>query len=76
MGQVTVYLDGDTEKRARKAAHSEGVSLSKYVASVLRAKTARTWPKQVLDLEGAWPDFPEIHELRRGALPDARREEQ
>jgi hypothetical protein len=29
MGQVTIYLNDDTEKRARKAARSEGVSLSK-----------------------------------------------
>jgi hypothetical protein len=75
MGQVTIYLDEDTEKLAKKAARSEGVSLSKWVASALRAKTATAWPKEVLDLEGAWPDFPEIHELRRGAAPDAQREE-
>jgi hypothetical protein len=65
MRQVTIYLDDDTEKRARTAARSEGVSLSKWIASALRAKTATAWPKEVLDLEGAWPDFPEIHQLRR-----------
>jgi len=75
MGQVTIYLDDDTEKRAKKAARSEGVSLSKWIALALRTKTATAWPKEVLDLEGAWPDFPELNELRRGALPDARREE-
>jgi hypothetical protein len=75
MGKLTIYLDEHTEKRARKAARLEGVSLSKWIASVLRAKTATAWPKEVLDLEGARPDFPEIQELRRGALPDARREE-
>lgn len=64
MGQVTIYLDDDTEKRARNAARSEGLSLSQWNASVLRAKTATAWPKQVLDLEGAWPDFPSIHQLR------------
>jgi hypothetical protein len=75
MGQVTIYLDDDTEKRAKRAARSEGVSLSKWIASALRARTATAWPKEVLDLEGAWPDFPEIRKLRGGALPDARREE-
>ena len=74
MGQVTIYLDEDTEKLAKKAARSEGVSLSKWIASVLRAKNPTAWPKELLDLEGAWPDFPEIHERRRRALPDARRE--
>jgi hypothetical protein len=59
MGKLTIYLDEHTENRARKAARSEGVSLSKWIASAL---------------PGAWPDFPEIHERRRRALPDARRE--
>lgn len=75
MGQVTIYLDEDTERRAKKAARSEGVSLSKWIALALRAKTATAWPKEVLDLEGAWPDFPELEELRRVAPADARREE-
>jgi hypothetical protein len=66
MGRVTIYLDDDTEKSAKKAAQSEGVSLSKWITSAVRAKTATAWPKQVLDLEGAWPDFPELRELRRG----------
>jgi hypothetical protein len=69
MGQVTIYLDDDTERRARKAARSEGVSLSKWIASALRAKTATAWPKEVLDLEGAWPDFPQIHQLRASKPP-------
>jgi hypothetical protein len=75
MPQVTIYLDQDTEKRARKAARSEGISLSKWIAETLREKTAGTWPKAVLDLAGAWPDFPRLDELRRPAPRDARREE-
>lgn len=75
MGRVTIYLDEYTEKRAKKAARSKGVSLSKWIASVLRPKAVTAWPKEVLDLEGPWPDFPEIHELRRGALPDAQRDD-
>jgi hypothetical protein len=74
MGQVTIYLDRDTEKHAKNAARSEGVSLSKWIASALRAKTATAWPKEVLELEGAWPDFPDIRKLRRGPLQDVRRE--
>ena len=74
MGQVTIYLDADTEKRAKRAARSEGVSLSKWIASALQTKTTAVWPKAVLELKGAWPDFPNIRKLRRGARPDARRE--
>jgi len=75
MGQVTIYLDDDTEKRVRKAAKAEGISLSKWITSALRAKTATAWPKEVLELEGAWPDFPEVDELRRAEMRDARREQ-
>jgi hypothetical protein len=75
MGKVTIYLDDNTENLAKKAARSQGVSLSKWIASALRAKTPIAWPKEVLELEGAWPDFPEIHELRRGVLHEPRREE-
>jgi hypothetical protein len=41
----------------------------------LRQKTQSAWPKSVLDLEGAWPDFPTLTELRRPRVKDARREE-
>jgi predicted transcriptional regulator len=74
MAQVTIYLDEDTEKRVKKAARSERVSLSKWIASALRQKTEATWPKAVLDLEGAWPDFPSLDQLRRAAPRDVRRE--
>jgi hypothetical protein len=74
MGQVTIYLDPATEKRARKAARSEGVSLSKWIASALRKQTDTAWPRAVLDLEGAWPDFPSLEQLRRKGSHDLRRE--
>jgi hypothetical protein len=75
MSQVTIYLDDDTRRRVRKAARAEGVSVSKWIASALRQKTQSAWPKSVLDIEGAWPDFPTLAELRRPRVKDARREE-
>jgi hypothetical protein len=74
MPQVTIYLDETTRKRVQKAARSEGVSLSKWIASTLREKTEAKWPRAVLDLEGAWPDFPTLDELRQTTPRDARRE--
>jgi hypothetical protein len=41
---------------------------------VIREKTATTWPQQVLDLAGSWPDFPLAEELRQGQKGDNRRE--
>jgi hypothetical protein len=74
MSQVTIYLDDDTEKRARAAADASGASLSKWISGVIREKTATTWPQQVLDLAGSWPDFPLAEELRQGQKVDNRRE--
>jgi hypothetical protein len=74
MPQVTIYLDEDTQKRVKKAARAEGVSLSKWIAASLREKTESTWPKAFLDLAGAFPDFPTLEELRREGRGDARRE--
>ena len=75
MPQVTIYLDEDTERRVKKAARAEGVSLSKWIAASLREKTESAWPKVFLDLAGAFPDFPTVEQLRRHSQGDARREE-
>jgi hypothetical protein len=74
MAQVTIYLDDDTEARARAAAESAGTSVSRWIAAVIREKTETTWPQAVLDLAGAWPDFPSAEELRQGQPADARRD--
>jgi len=65
MRRITIYLDDGTETLARKAARRERISLSKWIAAALRAKAGTVWPQEVLELEGAWPDFPEVQELRR-----------
>lgn len=74
MSQVTIYLDDDTEKRARVAAGASGDSLSKWISGVIREKTATTWPQHILDLAGSWPDFPLAEELRKGQKGNNRRE--
>ena len=74
MSQVTIYLDEDAELRARKAAESEGISLSKWIAGVVREKAVTSWPKDILALAGTWPDFPSAEELRSAQPDDAERE--
>jgi len=74
MPQLTIYLDENTEGRARAAAEADGVSLSKWVAGVIRKRTADDWPQEVLDLAGAWPDFPSVEELRTYQSEDVPRE--
>ena len=74
MGQVTLYLDRETEARVKAAAKAERKTLSRWVAEALRKQTAREWPASVLRLAGAWEDFPTAEEIRHGAGKDAKRE--
>jgi hypothetical protein len=74
MGQVTVYLDDDTETLMKKSAEAAGVSQSKWVASAIRAKASREWPESVLALAGTWKDFPTLEQIRGKSGKDARRE--
>jgi hypothetical protein len=73
MGQVTIYLDEQTEKKARAAARSEGVSLSKWVAKRIDRTAQREWPAFVRELAGAWPDLPEAGHLRKSKRKDLPR---
>ena len=74
MPQVTIYLDAATEEQARSAAEAKGIPLSRWISGVIRERTADSWPQEVLDLAGAWPDFPSLEELRKHQGGDAPRE--
>ncbi len=74
MAQVTLYLDEETKKRVRKAAKAAGMSQSRWLAELVRQRTAREWPAEVRELAGTWPDFPESDELRRSSGRDVQRE--
>jgi len=74
MGQVTIYLDEDTEKLMEAAANSAGISKSKWVAELIRAKASQDWPAFVRELAGAWTDIPTIEDIRSTHARDAKRE--
>jgi len=65
MGQVTIYLDSETEASARVAARAEGVPLSKWVAGRIQRRTSGEWPEAVRALAGAWPDLPSAEQIRK-----------
>jgi uncharacterized caspase-like protein len=73
MAQVTIYLDDQTEQKARAAARSRGVSLSKWIADRVREGALSDWPDYVRDLAGAWSDLPSAEELRKLKRRDAKR---
>ena len=75
MGQVTIYLDNETEDKLKKAAKAGHVSVSKWIAELIKEKTATEWPQDIVDLAGSWKDdFPSIEEIRSGMGSDSPRE--
>ncbi len=72
MGQVTLYMDDDTLGRMRQAAEAAGLSMSAWLARLVRERTRDEWPADVVALAGAWPDLPTAEELRSGPSDAAR----
>jgi hypothetical protein len=52
MGQVTIYIDDHTEKKMLNIIEKSGLSKSKWIAELIREKTATTWPEDVVRLAG------------------------
>ena len=73
MGQVTIYLDDETEKTVRAAAESDGVSLSKRIAQRIHKGARAEWPTIVRELAGARPDLPSAEQIRRPSSKDVTR---
>ena len=74
MAQVTLYVDKETAARLKKAAKQAGLSRSRWLAKLVRERTATEWPQAVKDLAGAWADLESAEGLRRRTGRDARRE--
>ena len=76
MGQVTIYLDNETEIKLKKAAKSSHLSVSKWVAKIIKEKMTTEWPQDVVKLAGSWKnDFPTIEEIRSSVGHDSPRKE-
>ena len=58
MPQITLYLDEETDAKARAAARAAGVSYSKWVGELIRSRTRDEWPETLRKLAGSRPDFP------------------
>jgi len=75
MGQVTIYLDQETERKLQAFLEGGNMSKSRWIASLIREKTAAEWPRSVARLAGAWQDFPDADELRSDIGSDSPREQ-
>jgi len=74
MAQITIYLDPQTESLVNAAVSQAGLSKSKWIAEAIRARAASEWPGAVAALPGAWPDFPDLADIRKSGARDRKRE--
>lgn len=74
MGQVTIYLDSETEKKLNAILRESKVSKSKYISELIRKNTVTSWPESVVRMAGAWNDVPEADAIRGALGQDVARE--
>ena len=74
MGQLTIYLDTETERKMQTMVKESGMSKSKWIANLIREKTTDEWPQNIKQLAGAWKDLPSADEIRKGMGQDPERE--
>lgn len=75
MAQVTIYLDDETAAQMREAAKQADLSMSAWLAQLVRQQTSDSWPDEVRNLAGAWSeDFPSAEQLRSTMGTDTARE--
>jgi hypothetical protein len=74
MANVTIYLPDEVEGRIRQAARAEGTNVSRWIAGRLAELVDQGPATELLRLAGAFPDFPDLGEIRRGYGSDAPRD--
>ncbi len=74
MGQVTIYLDSETEKKMSNVIKKTGISKSKWISDLIKQKMSSTWPENIIKLAGAWTDLPTAEDIRKNMAEDADRE--
>ena len=53
MGQITIYLDDETEQLVRRHVKKPGESTSKWIAEAVSKRVSDEWPPDVLALFGS-----------------------
>ena len=73
MGQVTIYLDAETEKKMNRIVQSSGVSKSRWIADIITERTKKNWPDHIKKMAGTWQDLPTAEKLRSQLGTDSER---
>lgn len=53
MGQITIYLDEETERWVKRHVEGSGESASKWIAEAVRKRARSEWPADILTLFGS-----------------------
>ena len=69
MAQITVYLDRETEKKARSAARRSGKSLSAWLRKIIETVPEGEWPAGFEQLFGSIDDDQFVAPKRAKARP-------
>ncbi len=75
MGQITTYVDAETETKMRMITKSMHTSHSKWISNLITEKIRNDWPKSIIELAGSWKDLPTVEEMRDTEGTDVKREE-
>ena len=73
MGQVTIYIDSETEKVLNQIVKNQGVSKSRWISDLIREKATASWPEHIKSLAGTWRNFPRAEDLRANIGEDTER---
>lgn len=74
MGQVTIYLNNETEMKMNTIIKASGISKSRWVSDIIKEKTDRSWPDYIRNLAGAWKELQETDQLRKTLGTDVKRD--
>ena len=74
MGQITIYLDAQTEKKVKSSAKRSGKSVSGLISDLVHRDIKEIWPEEIAAMAGSWKDFPDQDKLRSGTGKDSARE--
>ncbi len=75
MGQVTIYIDEQTELNLMSVLRNTKKSKSKWISDLINEKIRNEFPAKVKELAGAWKDLSDVDEMRKTLSDDIKREE-
>jgi len=74
VGQVTIYIDEQTELNLISVLQNTNKSKSKWISDLINEKIRNEFPVSIKKLAGAWKDLPDAEELRKNLSQDIERE--